>query len=258
MGDAIKPWRNWYHCMGNTYGTWLPGDSRGFRARHHREHVEGDYKFPPPPGVYDAWLARSRHLMPRGAVVIPRELRPIVCQALGEAIAFYGVQIVQLSLGGMHWHLLARFVPVGVNPYDHLRHIEVKLTHERKRSGRSRAAPSNSTESPPAPAGGSSGHASTGKPPSGAGGLSGASTTPRWYAHDVDPAPRRILGLARAYTTHQIKNRGYFTDVPGGLWAAKPKCVPVVDRDHQLVVAEYIHRHALQGSALFVTASSRG
>src|SRR3954468_9029001 len=44
---AETPWNNWYHCMGNTYGTWLPGDPRGFRTRLHREHVEGDYRNPP-------------------------------------------------------------------------------------------------------------------------------------------------------------------------------------------------------------------
>jgi hypothetical protein len=33
--------------MGHTYGTWLPGDPKGFRTRHHREHIEGDYKKPP-------------------------------------------------------------------------------------------------------------------------------------------------------------------------------------------------------------------
>jgi len=68
----MLPWRNWYHCMGNTYGTWLPGDPKGFRTRHHDAHVEGDYRFPPPPGYYDALFERSHDLMPRDAVFIPR------------------------------------------------------------------------------------------------------------------------------------------------------------------------------------------
>lgn len=46
---GIQPWNDWYHIMCHTYGTWLPGDPRGFRTRHHREHVEGDYKSPPHP-----------------------------------------------------------------------------------------------------------------------------------------------------------------------------------------------------------------
>jgi hypothetical protein len=44
----MSAWRDWYHVTGSTYGAWLPGDPRGFRTRHHRQHVEGDYKDPPP------------------------------------------------------------------------------------------------------------------------------------------------------------------------------------------------------------------
>jgi hypothetical protein len=48
----IKPWRSWYHCTVSTYGTWLPGDERGWRERDHHEHVEGDYKKPPKPSKF--------------------------------------------------------------------------------------------------------------------------------------------------------------------------------------------------------------
>jgi len=61
-------WNRWYHVNGNTYGTWLRGDARGWRARHHREHCEGDYKNPPPKGTYDKLYRRSKDLMPRDAV----------------------------------------------------------------------------------------------------------------------------------------------------------------------------------------------
>ena len=49
----MQPWRHWYHCNGSTYGTWLPGDPRGWRSRNHRVHVPGDYRTPPPPGRFD-------------------------------------------------------------------------------------------------------------------------------------------------------------------------------------------------------------
>jgi hypothetical protein len=218
MGDASAPWRNWYHCMGNTYGTWLPGDSRGFRARHHREHVEGDYKFPPPPGVYEAWLARSRSLMPRGAVMIPAALRPLACRLFGDALLFHGVELVELSMGGIHWHLLARFVPVGVDPHAHLTARGIKLTHA-PRHGR-----------PPAPAG---------------------RTPSRWSAYDLDPAPRRILGLAKSFVSRQLKDQGHFTSHRGGIWAVRAQCVPIANRPHQLAVAAYIRCHAEQGSAMW-------
>ena len=44
--------RVWYHVVLSTYGSWLYGDKRGFRTRHHREHVDGDYKNPPSLGKY--------------------------------------------------------------------------------------------------------------------------------------------------------------------------------------------------------------
>jgi hypothetical protein len=50
---------SWIHFVETVYGAWLYGDARGFRTRHHREHVEGDYKNPPPAGMYDARRRRS-------------------------------------------------------------------------------------------------------------------------------------------------------------------------------------------------------
>ena len=53
-GRRMAAWNNWYHVNGNTYGTWLPGDPRGWRERGHKKHVDGDYKSPPPAGSGDA------------------------------------------------------------------------------------------------------------------------------------------------------------------------------------------------------------
>lgn len=202
--------------MGNTFGTWLPGDPRGFRTRRHEEHVEGDYRFPPPPGYYDGLFERCREEMPRDAVFIAVELRAMACRIFAGALRFHRVEVVELSMGGCHWHLLAWFVPVGVDPYVHLERIGVKLTHERKEL-----------------------------PHAGAGGLSGGLS-----AYDHDPVPRRLLGLARTFTTHELKRRGHFAEVKGGLWALRPKCQPVRSRSHQLAVAGYIRKHAAQRAAV--------
>lgn len=208
---AIKPWRNWYHCMGNTYGTWLPGDERGFRTRHHREHVEGDYKFPPPPGYYDALLARSKALLKRDPVLLPAAVRPLVCRLFVQALRHYHVEVVVVSVSTMHFHALARFVPVGVDPYEHLANIGIRLTHARR------------------------------TPRPGGRGLS---------AYDHDPVPRRILGLVRSYTTHELKRLGHFADRTGGLWAERPKCEPIQDRGHEIACTKYIEKHQQQGAAV--------
>ena len=72
---TVLPWNDWYHFMGHTYGTWLPGDPKGFRTRHHREHVEGDYKHPPPKGKYDARWERAKRLMKRDPVYLDEQQR---------------------------------------------------------------------------------------------------------------------------------------------------------------------------------------
>lgn len=68
--NATIPWRDWYHVNGNTYGTWLRGSELGFRSRHHRDHVEGDYRHPPPPGWHDGLRAHVRANMKRPPVTL--------------------------------------------------------------------------------------------------------------------------------------------------------------------------------------------
>jgi hypothetical protein len=103
------PWNHWYHCMCNTYGTWLPGDPRGFRTRHHRLHVDGDYKNPPPAGRFDDLHRRSGELMRRRPVYLTAVQIP---KALDEILASLGrrsIELVAASLDDHHFHLLARF-----------------------------------------------------------------------------------------------------------------------------------------------------
>lgn len=199
--------------MGNTYGTWLPGDPKGFRTLHHREHVEGDYRFPPPPGMYDQRWETAKRNMKRPAVFFARQLRPIICRIMADALRdHYNVELVELSIGGMHFHLLARFTPVGVDPYHHLQSMGIQLTHQRRTAQ----------------------HASR----------------RRMSAYDHDPAPRRILGMVRSWTTRRLKQLGHFVDHPGGLWAQRPKILPVTSRSHQLASVQYIRRHDTQGAAV--------
>jgi hypothetical protein len=35
-------WNAWYHVTVNTYGTWLPGDPRGWHTRHRRAQPGAD------------------------------------------------------------------------------------------------------------------------------------------------------------------------------------------------------------------------
>jgi hypothetical protein len=101
----------WFHITSHTYGAWLPGDARGFRTRHHREHVEGDYKNPPPAGKYDRRLARSRTLLKQEPVKLSPTWRPIVGTAAKNKLILLGAQVLAVSMSATHLHTLAKMPP---------------------------------------------------------------------------------------------------------------------------------------------------
>lgn len=104
-----EPWNNWYHITIHVYGSWLRGDPRGWRSRHHREHVDGDYKNPPPKGKYDNLYELSKALMKRDPVRIERELRQFVADAIAEKLRQDNIEVLIVSVDGKHIHVLARF-----------------------------------------------------------------------------------------------------------------------------------------------------
>jgi REP element-mobilizing transposase RayT len=104
-----EPWNNWYHITIHVYGSWLRGDPRGWRSRHHREHVDGDYNNPPPKGKYDNLYELSKALMKRDPVRIERELRQFVADAIAEKLRQDNIEVLIVSVDGKHIHVLARF-----------------------------------------------------------------------------------------------------------------------------------------------------
>ena len=119
----------WFHVMANTFGTWLPGDPHGWRSRWHREHVEGDYKNPPK----DSYRKRHEHAkrsMKRDAVVLSEDARGVAVDAIVYALRdVHGLEVLAVSVGGMHLHVLARFGVPGMKPTASrrgLRHRDLK------------------------------------------------------------------------------------------------------------------------------------
>ena len=105
------PWNDWYHVTVSTYGAWLPGDPRGWRSRHHREHVDGDYQYPPPPGKYDTLHRAATKSMKRQPIVLPAEIRATVMKTLRDALQHYGVTIAVIAVAAntrMYWRNLGR------------------------------------------------------------------------------------------------------------------------------------------------------
>jgi hypothetical protein len=101
----------WFHITSHTYAAWLHGDPRSFRTRHHREHIEGDYKNPPPTGQYAAKLARSRALLKQEPVRLDPHWWPIVGAAVKDKLIELGTQLLAVSLGSTHLHLLGKMPP---------------------------------------------------------------------------------------------------------------------------------------------------
>jgi len=109
LPQMTRAWNNWYHVTAHVYGSWLHGDPRGWRARHHRDHVEGDYKNPPPAGKYDRLFAYSKSLMQREPVHIEREMRKFVVDAIADRLRRNGIEVLIASVDEKHLHLLGRF-----------------------------------------------------------------------------------------------------------------------------------------------------
>jgi len=96
----------WFHVTFATYGTWLPGDPRGFRTRHHREHVEGDYRSPPPAGRYEHRHEHSRRLLVAEPVRFTPQERQSVLAALVERLRRGDALVVAAAVGREHVHLV--------------------------------------------------------------------------------------------------------------------------------------------------------
>ena len=91
--------------MISTIGSWLPGDPRGWRSRAHKRHSSGDYKHPPPAGEHGG-LHRYRRGLSAKRIVIPREARSTLGNAIVDFLCSQGYRLLGVSVSGMHAHLL--------------------------------------------------------------------------------------------------------------------------------------------------------
>ncbi|MBL7132649.1 MAG: hypothetical protein ISS78_00995 [Phycisphaerae bacterium] len=130
----MSGWNGWYHITSGTYGTWLRGDARGWRSRHHRRHVEGDYKHPPPGERDRALRRRSQRLLKGPPVKLTKPMRKEAGRAVVEMLLFQEVELLCLSLDAVHLHLLGRFGKEPARPKvgrakKHAYHLLQKLGH---------------------------------------------------------------------------------------------------------------------------------
>ncbi len=100
-----SPGKRWYHITFGTHGSWLPGDPRGFRAKHAKVYSSGDHHHPPPPGEHAELLKHSKKLQPH-TVIIPKPVLKQVGQAIVACAKQYAYRINAVSVSPMHVHLL--------------------------------------------------------------------------------------------------------------------------------------------------------
>lgn len=108
-GPNPNAWHNGYHAVGSTHGTWIRGDPRGFRTYHHNQHVEGDYRNPPPPGVFAPLFEYAKGKLKHPPVKLSVPQRRVICRAMIARFEREGVDVVALAVCENHFHLLARF-----------------------------------------------------------------------------------------------------------------------------------------------------
>ena len=124
-----RPGLRWRHNVINTKGTWLHGDSRGFRSRGHRIHSSGDYNNPPPRGEHTNLHAYMKGKS-KGEVTIPYALRAMVGRAIVEALKEMGYRVLAVSVGKVHSHQLVELP----NDLPHIRRIVGELKRKSSRA----------------------------------------------------------------------------------------------------------------------------
>ncbi|MCX5661933.1 MAG: hypothetical protein NTW19_19820 [Planctomycetota bacterium] len=100
------PGLRWYHVTFSTYGSWLPGDPRGFRDKGHRIHSSGDHLHPPPAGEH-AELWRRAKKKTREPVELPVSARKTVGEGILNHLDKVGIRILVLAVGNWHVHAQA-------------------------------------------------------------------------------------------------------------------------------------------------------
>lgn len=109
--------KQWFLVTWTTYGSWLPGDPRGFRTRHAKEYI-------PPPrryakadepayhaGSYAFRLLQAQANLERSPVQLTCVQQEFVADNLYEQLVQDGQRAFLLSVEATHVHVLAEFEP---------------------------------------------------------------------------------------------------------------------------------------------------
>jgi hypothetical protein len=112
---------HWWLVTWNTYGTWLPGDPRGFQTWRGNEYVPPPRRYARPgESVYDPRKYASRHAAARAMTEEPVRLtlaqQRVALPAIVKDIAELPIMPAIMALGPDHVHLLAKFGSLKIRP----------------------------------------------------------------------------------------------------------------------------------------------
>jgi hypothetical protein len=113
MNDLV-----WQHVIIGSKCSWLHGDERGFRNRHHRIHSSGDYKTPPPKQEH-AGLRRYHASRSGKPVNFKLELRISIAREFVNKMHHLGFRLIACSIGNRHLHALTELP----SAYDQMKQI---------------------------------------------------------------------------------------------------------------------------------------
>ncbi len=109
------PEGKWWLVTCTTFGTWLPGDPRGFQTWRGREYVPPPKRYAKPGEPtyrakdYAATHEATRNSMTEPPVSINADQRRITVRAIVDDLADTTVLPAILAVGDVHFHLLAKF-----------------------------------------------------------------------------------------------------------------------------------------------------
>ncbi len=124
--------RKWLHITFSTYGTWLPGDQRGFRALRHKIHSSGDYRIRPPAGEHAKLEVHSRPTMTSEPVTLTAKQREVCASAIVDRLSEKDCEVIAIAVGGKHVHIQVRMEDRNVKRLIGLakQHASHQLRHE--------------------------------------------------------------------------------------------------------------------------------
>ena len=97
----------WRHVILHTKNSWLHGDERGFRDRHHRIHSTGDSKNTPPKIEHEG-LRRWSQNRAGDPVLLSKDLRPLIVKAFVDRLMKESFEVLTLTCSETHIHCLSK------------------------------------------------------------------------------------------------------------------------------------------------------